>query len=97
MVSWLFGDVKEISIDKNNDTESAGILQLEKANVHWNLSIDSSLSPKRQITIDGKTYEFTEGFADLHTASYREILNGKGFTIHDVKPSVDIVERIRNK
>ena len=65
--------------------------------MHWNLSIDSSLSPKRQITIDGKTYEFTEGFADLHTASYREILNGKGFTIHDVKPSVDIVERIRNK
>ena len=63
----------------------------------WNLSIDSSLSPKRQITIDSKTYEFTEGFADLHTASYREILNGKGFTIHDVKPSVDIVERIRNK
>jgi UDP-N-acetyl-2-amino-2-deoxyglucuronate dehydrogenase len=96
LVSWLFGDVKEISIDKNNDTESAGILQLEKANVHWNLSIDSSLSPKRQISIDGKTYEFTEGFADLHTASYREILNGKGFTIHDVKPSVDIVERIRN-
>jgi len=97
LVSWLFGSIKEISVDKNNDTESAGILQLEKAIVSWNLSIDSSLSPKRQITIDGKTYEFTEGFADLHTASYREILNGKGFTIHDVKPSVDIVERIRNK
>jgi UDP-N-acetyl-2-amino-2-deoxyglucuronate dehydrogenase len=97
LVSWLFGSIKEISVDKNNDTESAGILQLENANVRWNLSIDSSLSPKRQITIDSKTYEFTEGFADLHTASYREILNGKGFTIHDVKPSVDIVERIRNK
>ncbi|MFN8261834.1 MAG: Gfo/Idh/MocA family oxidoreductase [Chitinophagales bacterium] len=97
LVSWLFGEVKEVSVDKNNETESSGILQLEKASVQWNLSIDSGLSPKRQITIDGKSYEFTEGFADLHTVSYQEILNGKGFTIHDVKPSVDIVEQIRNK
>lgn len=96
LVSWLFGDVQDISVEKNNANESSGTLQLEKATVKWNLSIQRDLSPKRQITIDGKIYEFTEGFADLHTASYQEILNNKGFTIHDVKPSVDIVERIRN-
>lgn len=96
LVSWLFGELKEISIEKNTKNESVGILQLEKATVRWNLSIDSSLSPKRQIIIDGKPYEFTEGFADLHTVSYQEILNRKGFTIDDVKPSVNIVERIRN-
>lgn len=96
LVSWLFGEMKELSVEKNSDTESSGILQLEKARVQWHLSIDPSLSPKRQMSIDGKTYEFTEGFADLHTASYREILHDKGFTIRDVKPSVDIVEKIRN-
>ena len=96
LVSWLFGEVREISVEKDTATESSGNLELERANVYWTLSIESSLSPKRQITIDNKTYEFTDGFADLHTLSYQHILNNKGFTISDVKPSVDIVERIRN-
>jgi UDP-N-acetyl-2-amino-2-deoxyglucuronate dehydrogenase len=96
LASWLFGDLREISVEKNTATENSGNLELERANVFWNLSIESSLSPKRQITIDDKTYEFTDGFADLHTVSYQHILNNKGFTINDVKPSVDIVERIRN-
>lgn len=96
LVTWLFGNVNEISVEKNSATENSGNLQLEKASVYWNLSIESSLSPKRQITINYKTYEFTDGFADLHTVSYQHILNNKGFTISDVKPSVDIVERIRN-
>jgi UDP-N-acetyl-2-amino-2-deoxyglucuronate dehydrogenase len=97
LVGWLFGEVKNISVSQNNETESTGTLQLERANVKWHLSINSALSPKRQLIIDGKTYEFTDGFTDLHTESYREILNNNGFTIRDVQPSVDIVEKIRNR
>lgn len=96
LATWLFGDMKEITIEKSTKTENSGIVELEKATVHWNLSIESGLLPKRQMTINQKIYEFTDGFADLHTASYRDILNNKGFTISDVKPSVSIVERIRN-
>lgn len=96
LVSWLFGEVKEISVEKNTDTENIGKLHLTKANVSWSLSIDSSQISKRQITVDGKSYEFTDGFNDLHTISYKKILNNEGFTIDDVKPSVDIAERIRN-
>lgn len=96
LACWLFGEMKDLTVESNSLTENSGTLQLEHANVSWKLSIDRSLAPKRQLTINGKTFEFTEGFADLHTASYQEILNNKGFTINDVKPSVDIVERIRN-
>ncbi len=96
LATWLFGEVKEIIVENNTETESTGSLQLGKATVHWNLSIKPGLLPKRQMTINQKNYEFTDGFADLHTASYRDILNNKGFTISDVKPSVSIVERIRN-
>lgn len=96
LASWLFGDVREINVEKNSETESIGNISMQKAEVRWHLSIENNLPAKRQIIIDGKPYEFTEGFADLHTASYREILNKKGFTIDVVKPSVDIVERIRN-
>ena len=96
LVGWLFGEMKEIFVEKNTEMQCSGSLQLEKANVHWNLSIETSLTPKRQIIIDGKSYEFTNGFENLHTVSYRNILNNEGFTIDDVKPSVDMVERIRN-
>ena len=96
LVSWLFGEVKTISVEKNTTTESIGNIELEQAIVHWNLSIEQNLEPKRSIIIDGKTYEFTDGFTDLHTKSYQAIINQNGFTTTAVKPSIDIVERIRN-
>lgn len=95
LVGWLFGDVKNNIVEKNTSTESIGKLELTHANVHWHLSIEQNVQPRRLITIDGKTIEFTDGFADLHTQSYQEILNKKGFTVDIVKPSIDIVEKIR--
>lgn len=92
---WLFGDVQAIISEKQTDTVSTGMLQLQNATVRWHLSIEQHKTPKRQIIVDGKTYEFTDGFSDLHTASYEAILNQQGFTIEVIKPSVEIVEKIR--
>jgi UDP-N-acetyl-2-amino-2-deoxyglucuronate dehydrogenase len=97
LAAWLFGEVKDISIEKNTISESSGILHLEKAEVSWHLSILPETNATRRLIIDGKDYEFTEGFADLHTRSYELILNKEGFTTSDVKPSIDIVERIRKQ
>lgn len=96
LVTWLFGKVNNINVTENNNISSKGIVELEKATVAWNLSIEETLTPKRQLIIDGKTIEFTDGFTDLHTQSYFEILNNNGFTIEAVKPSVEIIEKIRN-
>ena len=51
----------------------------------------------RKITIDGDAFEFSEGFTDLHTRSYEEILKGKGFGLEDTRKSIEIVSAIRNK
>ena len=96
LATWLFGGMKEINVEINSDVESRGNMVLENATICWHLSINQKISPKRQIIIDGTHYEFTEGFSDLHSISYQQILNKKGFTTNDVKPSIDIVERIRN-
>lgn len=96
LVVWLFGDLVSINIQNKNNSECIGSLQLTHANVQFHLSIEQDIQPCRLMVIDGKTYEFTEGFSDLHTQSYQGILNNKGFTTADVKPSIDIVERIRN-
>ena len=40
----------------------------------------------RSITVDGEEVEFSEGFADLHTRVYEEMLAGRGFGIADARP-----------
>ena len=49
----------------------------------------------RRINVDGQEIDFSDGFEDLHTMSYREILEGKGFGVDDVRPSIEIVSHIR--
>ena len=41
--------------------------------------------------------EFSEGFTDLHTRSYEQILAGNGFGLKDVITSIEIVHEIRNQ
>jgi UDP-N-acetyl-2-amino-2-deoxyglucuronate dehydrogenase len=106
MLIWIFGPVKENILHYSNLTKAGGVLELEKANVKWFLSIDKndlSVSPEqikiktfRSIKIEGEEIEFSEGFTNLHTVSYREILNGNGFGISDAMPSIRAVYEIRN-
>jgi UDP-N-acetyl-2-amino-2-deoxyglucuronate dehydrogenase len=50
----------------------------------------------RSVTLDGEEIEFSEGFGDLHTRSYEEILAGRGFGLDQVRPSVEIVSNFRS-
>ena len=106
MLTWIFGDVKQQSIHISRDDKAAGYLELERARVRWFLSIDIDDLPEnsvseglrtyRSITVEGKELEFSGGFTDLHTDTYREILDGKGFGLADALPSVEIAHNIRN-
>jgi UDP-N-acetyl-2-amino-2-deoxyglucuronate dehydrogenase len=46
--------------------------------------------------LDGAEVEFSEGFTDLHTVSYQEILAGRGYGLRDAKPSIEMVHAIRH-
>jgi UDP-N-acetyl-2-amino-2-deoxyglucuronate dehydrogenase len=46
--------------------------------------------------MDGDQIEFSEGFTDLHTEVYRDILAGGGYGIQDARQSIQIVYEIRN-
>ena len=83
----------------------AGFLELEQARVKWFLSVDAGDLPYeptpgvrstyRSITIDDEEIEFTDGFTDLHTRVYEDILAGKGFGIDEARPSINLAYRIR--
>ena len=106
MLMWIFGDVKENKVIQHDTNTAAGKLVLEKANVNWFLSIDPNTLPPeatdagkrtyRSLNIDGDLFEFSEGFTELHTQSYQQILNGEGFRISETKKAIELVHGIRN-
>ena len=106
MLLWIFGPCKESVVHINNHDRASGWLSLEKANVRWFLSINENSLPEnvkaqsqrtyRSIKIDDKEIEFSEGFTDLHTKSYQNILEGNGFGIREAMSSLDLVYNIRN-
>lgn len=106
MLTWIFGDVKQNIVNVQNHDRSAGFLELEKARVRWFLSIDYDTIPDeikkegkrtyRSITVEGKEIEFSGGFTDLHTESYKHILSGRGFGLTEAKTSIEIAHEIRN-
>lgn len=106
MLSWIFGSAKNNIVHLSEPHKAAGFLELENARVRWFLSLDYDDIPEkvknsgkrtfRSITVNGEEIEFSEGFTDLHTLSYKEILAGKGFGLKDARQSVETAYIIRN-
>lgn len=106
MLSWLFGKVQDIKVEKREPNTAAGYLEFEDARVKWFLSTDANYLPNqvkekgqttyRSITINGEELEFSGGFTDLHTLVYKDILNGKGYGLTEARTAIEIVQKIRN-
>ena len=106
MLGWIFGKSKKNIVHLSEPHKAAGYLELENARVRWFLSLDYNDIPGivkatgkrtfRSITVDGEEIEFSEGFADLHTLTYKEILAGRGFGLQEARQSVETAYTIRN-
>ncbi len=106
MLMWIFGSVKKNIVHVQDANKAAGFFQLEKARVRWFLSIDNNDVPAeikekgqrtfRSIKLDGTEFEFSEGFTDLHTITYKNILAGNGYGLNDARASIETVYNIRN-
>jgi UDP-N-acetyl-2-amino-2-deoxyglucuronate dehydrogenase len=106
MLTWIFGSVEKNEVIKHTHDTAEGKLKFKKANVNWFLSIDYNNIPDavkaigkrtyRTLKIDGNEFEFSEGFTELHTESYKAIIAGKGFPLSETKTSIEIVHNIRN-
>ena len=106
MLIWIFGSPVINTVHVSEEKRAAGFLQLERARVRWFMSLDYNSVPKEQkakglrtyrsITVNGKEIEFSGGFTDLHTTSYKAILKGKGFSLNESRQSIQTVYTIRN-
>ncbi|NWF49038.1 MAG: Gfo/Idh/MocA family oxidoreductase [Ignavibacteriaceae bacterium] len=106
LLIWLFGNVQENYVHLSEKRRVGGFLVLQNAEVRWFLStaredlpkssIEKNQSTFRSITVNNSEIEFSDGFTELHTKVYREILDSKGFGIDDARPSIEIAYQIRN-
>lgn len=106
MLIWVFGDVKHVKVTESSADHASGVIELERARVNWFLSINYDHIPEavkskgkrtyRSMLMEGEEIEFSDGFTDLHTRSYQEILKGNGFSLADARPSIELAHKIRN-
>ncbi|MBA4208070.1 MAG: oxidoreductase [Parvibaculum sp.] len=106
MLHFVFGDIQENVVHLSGATKAAGYLEYERARVRWFLSVDVNDVPEserakgkrtfRSIAANGEDVEFSDGFTDLHTRSYEEILAGRGFGLDENRVAIETVAHIRN-
>jgi UDP-N-acetyl-2-amino-2-deoxyglucuronate dehydrogenase len=106
MLSWIFGHEVSSQLHYRDEMTMSGYLELDRARIKWFLSIDSSKLPEdvirsgkttyRTILIDGEEIEFSEGFTDLHTKIYQDILEGRGYGLDDAAETIRMVSRLRD-
>jgi len=106
MLGWIFGKLKGNTVHLHTHDRAAGYLEFEKARVRWFLSINYDTLPAevkakglrtyRSMTIDGEEVEFSGGFTELHTESYKDILAGGGFRIEESRQAIETVHGIRH-
>lgn len=103
---WLYGNMVDNTLNVYTHDRASGILHLEKASVKWFLSVNKETMPKhvdvpnnqayRSLVLGDDTFDFSQGFEDLHKKSYVNILNGSGFSIADSHQSIDLVHQMRS-
>lgn len=106
MLGWIFGPVKNNVVHIHTHDRAAGYLEFQRARVRWFMSINDDTLPDdvkakglrtyRSLSIDGVELEFSNGFADLHTDSYKQIQQGTGYRIADARQAIETVYDIRH-
>lgn len=107
MLHFVFGKVLENKLHYLDDFKAGGFIEYEKARVRWFLSVDPEDIPinlrlqgkrtYRSLTMNEVDIEFSDGFADLHTRVYENILAGGGFSLEDNRVAIETVANIRTQ
>lgn len=103
LLFYIFGEYKNLKVFYRSASISSGILNFGNTKVRWFLSIDKSnldyfkkkRNNMREFKVDNKKIDFSKSFNNLHTESYKKILENKGFGIDEVGNSIKTVNIIR--
>ncbi len=107
MLHFVFGELQENKVGFREETKASGYLEYQNARVRWFLSTDyfdipleireTGARTYRSLSMNGSEIEFSKNFTDLHTVSYEEILNGRGFGLMENRVAIETVAAIRSQ
>ncbi|MES2849583.1 MAG: Gfo/Idh/MocA family oxidoreductase, partial [Bacteroidota bacterium] len=107
MLHFVFGKLIDNKLHYRDDFKAGGFLEYEKARVRWFLSVDANDIPAEMLAAGKRTYrsltmnereiEFSDGFTDLHTRIYEDILSGGGFGLEANRVAIETVGSIRTQ
>jgi len=107
MLHFVFGKLVDNKLHYRDDYKAGGFLEYEKARVRWFLSVDANDIPAEMLAAGKRTYrsltmnereiEFSDGFTDLHTRIYEDILSGGGFGLEANRVAIETVGSIRSQ
>jgi UDP-N-acetyl-2-amino-2-deoxyglucuronate dehydrogenase len=105
MLILLFGKNPTIQIEDKSEKTIVGKFTFNQAEVNWKLSIDYNELPTnvlnakkttfRQLILNGEEVEFSDGFTDLHTLSYTQIIQGNGIGLLEALQSIELAYKIK--
>ena len=103
ILCWVFGEVINYEVDIKTDKTWSGYLEFKNAKIKWLLSVSSECLPEccpdkvyKVMTINNKT-NINFSVNNLHTKMYNKILEGNGFTLSDIVPTITLIDKIKNK
>ena len=92
--TYLWGDLLGVSWVTGNSRYLSGRFRLVRADVNFTLDTEMGLKPTRTFRIGVDELDLSDGFTDLHTTSYQEIINGNGWGIRDAYQATKICQAI---
>ena len=106
LITFLYGKIQSSNVYYVSPKTYSGVIRAEKANVRYFLSIDGdhlshfNLNSKKKtyksMTVNEKKIDLTDNFENLHTLSYKKILENKGYEINSIRAGIELVYKIKN-
>ncbi len=108
LLTYFFGRPVKNTLHHRAIDCATGSLEFDHARITWFLSINSrDLPPEareqnqlnkatRRLVMGTRICDLSGDFTELHTASYKEIIAGRGFVIEQARPAIEIVSEIRS-
>ena len=105
MLLWIFGAFKSIMVQTHSSTEASGTLELERAHIRWQYSINAEQLPGeivkqnkrtyKMMVVDGMEIDFADSSENLHSALYQEVLNGNGIGLSEARRSIELLYKLK--
>ena len=103
LLGWLFEGEPTLDLFEYGKSRASGRLEFKNAKVDWFLSVDRndisassrSIAFERVLKVNEQEIDLSVNFNDLHTESYKQILNGEGFRAYDSLEALLLLQRIR--